>query len=395
MFQAPSRFILIYTFCGAILAAFGFEFWQKIQIPAKKTGIFIFIFIAIIIGVFISQTYLAILPEPIVVSLYFGSGLALFFGGLSIIKNFLLLPQKNVLNGLIIFLVFIDLFTFSNQNEMFKSIDYYDSIHTNNKNWTSDVVYLEKRTEEFIKFNQNFRFDRFQEFKESSSMDLMFLPDTNLFNPQYHMINNFDPFVPGNYSEFITNLSSLPIPEQKKVLRVLGATSFISLDSPLVDKPDITTMKSENIVQWYNCGLVRPADEILKDLIYNGTIADKTRCLFLSGNESIKENIQKNYSLSGAIIHYSHKSAHSYEISYTSESDGWLVIRNNFYPGWKAILDEEDLLELYEADYLFTGIQVPSGNHKITLFYQPLSFRLGLLISFVSILILIVIRKTF
>jgi uncharacterized membrane protein YfhO len=55
----------------------------------------------------------------------------------------------------------------------------------------------------------------------------------------------------------------------------------------------------------------------------------------------------------------------------------------------------EEELELQEADYLFTGLYVPAGNHKIILYYQPLSFRLGLLISLVSILILFIIRKTF
>ena len=110
---------MIYTFCGAVLAAFGFEFWQKKSIPAKKTGIFIFIFLAIIIGVFLSQKYITELPVTIEYSFYFGAGLALLFGGLSIFKNRFFITKKNVLNGMIVFLVLIDLFLFSNQNGLF------------------------------------------------------------------------------------------------------------------------------------------------------------------------------------------------------------------------------------------------------------------------------------
>ena len=95
----------------------------------------------------------------------------------------------------------------------------------------------------------------------------MFLPDTNLFSPQYQMINNFDPFVPGNYSMFMTNLSTLSIYDQKSVLKNMGVTKFVSLDSPWVDFPNIANIKSDDIVQWYNCSLVRPADEILKDML--------------------------------------------------------------------------------------------------------------------------------
>jgi hypothetical protein len=395
LFQAPSRFILIYSFCGAVLTAVGFMFWQEKQIPARKTGIFVFFFIAIIIGVFVSRTYLTELPDPIVNSLYFGSVLSIIFGILSIIKNGWIKNKKYLIDIFVLSIVFLDLFWFSNQNILFKNTNYYDPIHRKNESWASEIVYLEKRTEEFIKFNQNFRFDRFQDFNANSSDDLMFLPNTNLFTPQYQMINNFDPFVPGNYSIFMNYLSALSIVEQRTVLKELGVTKFVSLNTPWVDIPNINDLKSDDIVQWYNCGLVRPADEILDDLFYNKIITDKPRCLFLSGNENSQNNSPINASLSDATIHYEHKSAQSFEISYSSESDGWLVIRNNYYPGWKAILDVEEELELQEADYLFTGLYVPAGNHKIILYYQPLSFRLGLLISLVSILILFIIRKTF
>ncbi|MAT44536.1 MAG: hypothetical protein CL609_19555 [Anaerolineaceae bacterium] len=395
LFQAPSRFILIYTFCGSILAAAGFAFWQKKQIPARKTGIFIFIFIAIIIGVFVSRTYLIDLPVSIVNSLYLGSMLSVLFGGLSIIKNRWFKKHKNLINIFILLVVFLDLYWFANQNNQFAHYHFYDPIHQKNERWTSEIVYLEKRSEEFIKFNQNFRFDRFQDFNSRSSEDLMFLPDTNLFSPQYQMINNFDPFVPGNYSMFMTNLSTLSIYDQKSVLKNMGVTKFVSLDSPWVDFPNIANIKSDDIVQWYNCSLVRPADEILKELLYNKNINNVNRCLFLTEKEDLQNKNPKNASLSDATVHYQHKSANTFEISYTSDNDGWLVIRNNYYPGWKAILDDRETIELQEADYLFTGLNVPAGNHKIILFYQPFSYRLGFMISLVSFLMLFILRNTF
>jgi len=336
------------------------------------------------------------LPVTIEYSFYFGAGLALLFGGLSIFKNRFFITKKNVLNGMIVFLVLIDLFLFSNQNGLFKPANYYDQLHRKNENWTSEIVYLEKRTENFIKFNQNFRFDRFQDFKPSTSEDLLFFFNINLFTPTYQMVNNFDPFVPGNYAEFMTQLTTLTLSEQTTILEALGATMFVHLATPLEIKPDVTHLKNEDIVQWYNCGVVRPADEIVNDLIYNGSIQDENRCLFLSGNESSTVNNQKNIFQSETVVNYRAEKANSLEIEYSSENDGWLVIRYNFYPGWKAVLDEESSLAVQEADYLFIGIEAPAGTHKIVLFYQPISFRFGILISLASVIfVFIMIRKTF
>jgi uncharacterized membrane protein YfhO len=64
-------------------------------------------------------------------------------------------------------------------------------------------------------------------------------------------------------------------------------------------------------------------------------------------------------------------------------SDGWLVLSDAWYPGWKATLDGNPV-PVERANVLFRAIAVPAGTHHIELFFQPTSFRLGAVISLVA-----------
>jgi hypothetical protein len=57
-----------------------------------------------------------------------------------------------------------------------------------------------------------------------------------------------------------------------------------------------------------------------------------------------------------------------------------LVVGDSFYPGWHARVDGS-LSRLFRANGLVRAVIVPSGRHVVTLEYEPLSFRFGLLIS--------------
>jgi len=64
---------------------------------------------------------------------------------------------------------------------------------------------------------------------------------------------------------------------------------------------------------------------------------------------------------------------------------GFLVINKSFYPGWQAIINNKPT-EIYLTNLNQQGIIVPRGENNITLKYNPLSFRIGSIISFVALL---------
>ncbi|MEJ2422567.1 MAG: YfhO family protein, partial [Acidobacteriota bacterium] len=65
--------------------------------------------------------------------------------------------------------------------------------------------------------------------------------------------------------------------------------------------------------------------------------------------------------------------------------EGWLVIRQLFWPGWEARIDGRSV-PLYAGDGLFQCIRVPAGRHHVELRYAPWSFKLGVLAVFISLL---------
>ncbi len=67
---------------------------------------------------------------------------------------------------------------------------------------------------------------------------------------------------------------------------------------------------------------------------------------------------------------------------------GWLVLSDSYFSGWIAQLDGQDTA-LYRADYNFRAVYVPAGEHKVRFKYSPISFRAGIIGSFLGAMLLL------
>jgi len=59
------------------------------------------------------------------------------------------------------------------------------------------------------------------------------------------------------------------------------------------------------------------------------------------------------------------------------------LIANPDYPGWEAALDGQPtpILRAYGA---LAAVAVPEGEHKVTFVYNPASYRVGAILSFIT-----------
>jgi hypothetical protein len=57
-------------------------------------------------------------------------------------------------------------------------------------------------------------------------------------------------------------------------------------------------------------------------------------------------------------------------------SDGLVVVADTYYPGWRAFVDGAPVAIL-PADGMFRAVRVPAGKHAVELRYRPISFRIG------------------
>jgi hypothetical protein len=70
----------------------------------------------------------------------------------------------------------------------------------------------------------------------------------------------------------------------------------------------------------------------------------------------------------------------------SAEQDGFLVLGEMFYPGWVALVDGAPT-ELYRTDYNLRGLYVPAGQHQVEIRFEPASFRTGLMVSSLTLLL--------
>jgi uncharacterized membrane protein YfhO len=55
-------------------------------------------------------------------------------------------------------------------------------------------------------------------------------------------------------------------------------------------------------------------------------------------------------------------------------------VSQTFFPGWRATVDGLPV-PLVRADYMFTALSVPAGEHRVALRYRPRSAQAGAILS--------------
>jgi hypothetical protein len=66
-----------------------------------------------------------------------------------------------------------------------------------------------------------------------------------------------------------------------------------------------------------------------------------------------------------------------------------LMLTDVFYPGWRARVDGKGA-PIERVDYLFRGVRLTPGRHVVEFRYEPASWRVGLAVSGLAVLVLVV-----
>ncbi len=95
----------------------------------------------------------------------------------------------------------------------------------------------------------------------------------------------------------------------------------------------------------------------------------------------------KNFQADARIVRYENQTV---IVQASLNSPGVLVLADSYYPGWKAYVDgrEEEILR---ANLFFRAVPLPEGEHMVEFRYEPLSFKIGLIISFITLSGLVVV----
>lgn len=85
----------------------------------------------------------------------------------------------------------------------------------------------------------------------------------------------------------------------------------------------------------------------------------------------------------GGSARFIHRTPNAVEIEASARNQGLLVLAESFYPAWEARV-EGKRVPILRTNWLFRGVQVPAGKHRVLFQWNSVVFNLGLLISLLS-----------
>jgi hypothetical protein len=89
----------------------------------------------------------------------------------------------------------------------------------------------------------------------------------------------------------------------------------------------------------------------------------------------------------GGLVRVIDYQADSLRLSVRTPQPEFLVLAENYYPGWRASVDGAPV-EIVRTDIAFRGLVVPAGTHDIVMRFQPVIFPVSLGISLLSAILL-------
>ncbi|MFH1703098.1 MAG: YfhO family protein [Nitrospirota bacterium] len=87
----------------------------------------------------------------------------------------------------------------------------------------------------------------------------------------------------------------------------------------------------------------------------------------------------------GGKVELKHESNNRLLLVAESTENTMLVLSDTYFPGWKVLIDGKEE-NIYRADYNLRAVLLGAGTHQVKFIYDPLSFKLGAIITFLGII---------
>ncbi len=390
IFQAPSRFMLWTIFGLAILAGKGGDALNNLQEIRIKKFLFIPIsFIGVAIASIFSRDLIPYLPQTFWQSSLTFSIIGLIGGVVILIwKSSSNIRIGRIVKKIFLVIVLMDLILFGYGLNPTTSVDIFESKIMNAPNNSDGRVYISLSDEYDLKFNRFFRIQDFRMIEPWQDVNRANLPNINVLNG-ISAVNNFDPLIPSRFSYLMNELGKMPPDQLEKWLSHINVSAYYLMNINEENGIEIIKNNDNERFHWYNC--------VESSVSFNDSWI-KINEQFLNSAHGKKYAIIENSVLnissdcnseSIAAVTIIGESSNSIFLSVEAQGNGWLVISDTWYPGWKATVDNKNV-KIYLADFILRGIQIPKGTHLVRLWYAPNSFYFGVGFTFLGIVALIV-----
>lgn len=88
----------------------------------------------------------------------------------------------------------------------------------------------------------------------------------------------------------------------------------------------------------------------------------------------------------GSNLYYLRYAPESFSVVAVTPAPAYLVFSEVWYPGWRAQVDEVEV-PIYRANFTFRAVRLEPGEHTVTMWFDPLSFKLGLGLTLLTLVV--------
>lgn len=374
LFQAPTRWNLITVFALAMLAGIGAQRWRPVEgralywIRLGTAGA-----AAMTAAALLSANALAEV-QPTFIRAFSRSGLILLMvGALALTLRH---PKPAWWNLAAVALAVGELVSANSGALPFTEPSLYGDPSRLAVNITDDArLYMPAELEHRLKFDDFFRFDRFDGVDDWKLVRGAGLPNTSLLEG-IPSANNFDPLLPARYQTWMEILEEVPASKRDALLSLMGVGWLAAGEE--TGSVQFTPLSTPRRVAFYRKAQSVAGGEAALERLLNPAVDPSVELLV----ESLRVPAVEGEG--GEILSISDVSANEVVVDIEAKGTGWLFLGDAHYPGWKAELDGRSV-DIHRAQYLFRAVQVPDGRHTIRFVYRPLSFVVGSILGVVGL----------
>ena len=201
------------------------------------------------------------------------------------------------------------------------------------------------------------------------------------------------------YTEFLSMANSLDAEEQIKLLRTFNIGYLVSFQ-PLAVEGTILVAHFPQFFSWlYKIEKVVPRVYLVDKSTVEKHSTQVLRRLASREFDPMQEvvldreagvNPQRGPVGTAKIGRYDHEGV---MVRTSLNHSGILVLADSHYPGWKAYVDGE-ATPILKANHFFRAVVLPQGDHVVEFKYEPRSFKVGLIVSLLTVIALVTISGT-
>jgi uncharacterized membrane protein YfhO len=376
LFQAPSRWMVIFIFCLSLLAALGAELWES-----EKLVRLFWVRLGTVGAVTISAV--AIFSRWVLKDIQATFVPAIATAGLLLSVTGILAWRRRIRPApvwpiVICTFVALDLIWAAKGLNPSISAEYYETAsQLPNRTSGNSRIYMPAALEYELKFEQTHRFDTFFPEVDWEVVRDVGLPNTAMLEG-ISSANNFDPLVPRRYSQWIAELEKTPLNQENPILALMNV-GWLADDGEqdvYLQVSNPSRVRAVGAVHWAE------DDDRILNRIFNGSF-DPEREVFIEGVSQLPETSTEVH---GTFTILDQKDPNRVQINADLTGDGWVILSDLWFPGWRVAVDGQER-PIHRADYIFRAVEVPGGEHFIEFTYRPNSFKWGGWISVLACVI--------